>query len=283
LAGAYPAIARWASGYGWVEFGIDGRDRPFVRALDEGGAVWEGEARYGTLDEALGDLEIGITRFMEEQGFVERPRGKKATLRKAARKVKGGSEKPPRRTVADPASKKVEKLEGIAAELRQGKDFFITRLTVLKSLCEDSEAAGEFALFLTRKVQKRMREKHAPERYRGLVNRAVREMRPYLAEPTDDRRERLRSLWHEMREEQSEYKNIAWGAVRIVKSMDLLVAEKCVESVLRPHEAAFWLYQAARDYCERYNPRYGTGLIPESAPMVQDIADFWRKRVSKGR
>jgi hypothetical protein len=39
LADAYPAIARWASGYGQVEFGIDGLDRPFVRALGEGGTV----------------------------------------------------------------------------------------------------------------------------------------------------------------------------------------------------------------------------------------------------
>ncbi len=45
----YPAIARWASGCGWVEFGIDGLDRLFVRALDEGGMVWEGEGKmeYG--------------------------------------------------------------------------------------------------------------------------------------------------------------------------------------------------------------------------------------------
>ena len=29
------------------------------------------------------------------------------------------------------------------------------------------------------------------------------------------------------------------------------------------------------DYAERYDPRYGTGLIPESAPLVMDIVDFW--------
>jgi hypothetical protein len=36
-----------------------------------------------------------------------------------------------------------------------------------------------------------------------------------------------------------------------------------------------WAYQAARDYAEQYNPRYGTGLIPSSAPMMEDIAGFW--------
>src|SRR5437764_1132455 len=71
LQQVYPSIARWASGYGWVEFGIDGRDRPFVRALDEGGTVWEGEGRYGTLDEALGAMEAGLIEFLEEEGFNE--------------------------------------------------------------------------------------------------------------------------------------------------------------------------------------------------------------------
>src|SRR3954464_4571549 len=65
----YPTIARWASGYGRVEFGIDERDRPFVRAEDEGGTTWEGEGRYGTLDEALGAMEAGLTEFLEEEGF----------------------------------------------------------------------------------------------------------------------------------------------------------------------------------------------------------------------
>src|SRR4051812_15094651 len=89
LADTYPTIARWASGYGRVEFGIDGLDRPFVRAHDEGGTVWEGEARYGTLDEALRDLEDGLARFLEEQGFVKKSQPKRAARQpdKANRKV----------------------------------------------------------------------------------------------------------------------------------------------------------------------------------------------------
>src|SRR5947209_12742536 len=69
LQQVYPTIARWASGYGWVEFGIDERDHPFVRAEDEGGTVWEGEGRYQSLDEALGALEAGLGEFLEGEGF----------------------------------------------------------------------------------------------------------------------------------------------------------------------------------------------------------------------
>src|SRR3954449_11251540 len=96
LADAYPTIARWASGYGWVEFGIDGLDRPFVRALDEGGTVWEGQGHYETLDEALRDLEDGLAHFMEEQGFMTKTSAKLKTPgrpAKAPRKSKCASGK----------------------------------------------------------------------------------------------------------------------------------------------------------------------------------------------
>ena len=57
-----------------------------------------------------------------------------------------------------------------------------------------------------------------------------------------------------------------------VKSFDLLVVEHSLKAVLRPYEAPFWLYHAARDYTGRTDE-----LIPRSAPMVEDIAGFWRK------
>jgi hypothetical protein len=168
--------------------------------------------------------------------------------------------------------KKVEKLEAIAEALRRHEHFSITRLTVLKGLCENPQAAGAFALFLARKIQRRMREKDAPKRYRELVNRAVREMKPYLDEPTEERMKRLWSLFHEIEAEQNEYENIPWGVVRNVKSFDLLVVEHALKAVLRPHEASFWLYHAARDFTGKTDE-----LIPKSAPMVDEIARFWRK------
>jgi len=97
-----------------------------------------------------------------------------------------------------------------------------------------------------------MREGQAPERFRKLADRAVKEMSPYLADPTDERKDKLYDLMREMQSEQDEHENIAWDSVRIIKSMDLLVAEKCLRAVLRADETPHWLYQAARDYCEKY-------------------------------
>ena len=63
----YPTIARWVMEYGWIEIGQDDTSRSFVRALDEGGLVWEGQEDYATLDDALQDLEAGLVAWMREQ------------------------------------------------------------------------------------------------------------------------------------------------------------------------------------------------------------------------
>jgi hypothetical protein len=62
----YPNIARWVKSYGWIELGSDEYSRSLVRALDEGGMVWEGTANYGTLDEAIDALETALAEWMEQ-------------------------------------------------------------------------------------------------------------------------------------------------------------------------------------------------------------------------
>src|SRR5271166_3528367 len=176
-----------------------------------------------------------------------------------------------------PNPQKVKKLSEIVEELRQGKHFPVTRLTTIKSLCGEPEAAAAFALFLAQKIQKKMREEESPERYRELVDRAVKELKPYLTDPTEERKARLSTLCREMEAEQNEYKKIGWDMVRMLRSRDLVVVEESLKSVLKGYEAAIWAYQAAKDYAERYDARYPTGLIPSSAPMVEEIAGFWRK------
>jgi hypothetical protein len=41
--------------------------RSFIRALDEGGMIWEGQEHYATLGDALQDLEAGLAAWMREQ------------------------------------------------------------------------------------------------------------------------------------------------------------------------------------------------------------------------
>jgi uncharacterized protein YpuA (DUF1002 family) len=173
--------------------------------------------------------------------------------------------------------KKVKKLSEVAEELRQGKDFPATRLTTIKSLCGEPEAAAAFALFLAQRIQSKMRQEQGPERYRELVDRAVKELKTYLTDPTEERKARLSSLCREMEAEQNEYKKIGWDMVRMLRSRDLVVVEESLKSVLKSYEAPIWAYQAAKDYAVRYDVLHGSGLIPSFAAMVEEIAGFWRE------
>jgi hypothetical protein len=80
--------------------------------------------------------------------------------------------------------KKISTLAQIAQELHQGKDFNITRLTSLKSLCADPQAAGQFCLYLARLTQQKLQDKEKPDHLeeeiwlhcKHLINEAVPEM-----------------------------------------------------------------------------------------------------------
>lgn len=62
----YPHIARWVQSYGWIEMGADHYSRSLVRALDEGGMVWESQEDDTMLDEVLQTLEAFLAQKMQE-------------------------------------------------------------------------------------------------------------------------------------------------------------------------------------------------------------------------
>ena len=66
----YPHVAEWVLGGGYIEVGQDGGGytKSFVRALDEGGMIYEGETKYKTIDEALQALDAGIKEWLDEHG-----------------------------------------------------------------------------------------------------------------------------------------------------------------------------------------------------------------------
>ena len=178
--------------------------------------------------------------------------------------------------------KKIQTLVQIAADLRHGKDFNITRLTMLKSLCSDPDATAKFALCIAKKTQQAMkRSGRSPsktkQRYQRLVGSAVRRMTKHLKEGTTETKSSLDDVHSEIQSVQNKYERQRWGAVRIIKSMELLVVETALECVRYPWASSDLGYRLARQYAERYDSRYFNGLIPKSAPMVEDIAEFWGK------
>lgn len=171
-----------------------------------------------------------------------------------------------------PAASKLKKLALLARELRAGEHFQITRLTVLKSWCEDPVAAGRFAMHLAERSKGR-----ATKKYKPLIATALRQLKKHLANPVEQASEPLWQALQELEDSQNETRDTRWARVRTIHCREALLAEHALRCVAHPQESAHWRYQAARQYAERYNPRYGTGLIPESALAVEDIAAFWAR------
>lgn len=69
FAVAYPIVVAWIRSGGWIEVGTDYNVQSFIRALDEGGIIWEGAAQYSTVDAAFKALDAGIAVFIKEHGI----------------------------------------------------------------------------------------------------------------------------------------------------------------------------------------------------------------------
>ena len=180
--------------------------------------------------------------------------------------------RPTKPQTAGPVAAKLRNLALLARELRGGEHFEITRLTTLKSWCADPIAAGRFALHLAERSRGQ-----ATKKYKPLIANAFRQLKKHLASPSDQVPESLWQALRELEDSQNEIRDTRWGRVRTIHCKEALLAEHALRCAARPRDSAHWGYQAARQYAERYNPRYGTGLIPESASAVEDIVTYWAR------
>lgn len=182
----------------------------------------------------------------------------------------------------DPRVTAARKLATLAEELRAGKSFRITRLTVLKRLCAGWESAAPFACYLADLAQDHFRATPPPlldaerlEVFRQRIDTAAACIHSYMAAPTRDADLALRAAHRELESAQSETRDMKWATVRTIHCREALVVEDAVHCILDPRSSAAWGYQLGRDYAERYDPRHGNGLVPASAPLVREIAGFW--------
>ena len=181
---------------------------------------------------------------------------------------------------------KVRKLWQMVGELESGEQFKITRLVTIKSLCQDVKTAARFTLLLAQQAQTRKDwntdrqffSAAAVKQHKQLATDALALIEQYLTRRSDARADQLRELLWQAREVNNEYRNIPYGAVRSIKSKRALIVEQAIYCALAydATTAGYWAYQAARDFAEVYAPRYGSGLLPESAPLVALIAEFWQ-------
>lgn len=67
----YPRVAAWTKKQGWIEIGRDDFNRSFIRVLDIGGMIWEGDAAYPSFDAALQAAEAAIEAWLGEQNQAD--------------------------------------------------------------------------------------------------------------------------------------------------------------------------------------------------------------------
>jgi hypothetical protein len=178
---------------------------------------------------------------------------------------------------------KVRKLAQIPNDLRRGKHFATTRLTIIKTLCRKHRVAENFVLYVAQCARRQMDQATPPERitpekwehHKAAMDHAIAEMERVVRDPQGDHIRQLHELLGEIVAEQNEYTEIHSGPVRLIVNRYLLVVEDALRCFVSEETGPHWAYQAARNYAERPNSRYGSGLNEASAPLVEDIARFW--------
>jgi len=179
--------------------------------------------------------------------------------------------------------RRVQKLEDALEDLRKGNSnyFSITKLTSMKSLCRDEEYRKEYCVYLASLVMdnaESLMEKDNAGGIFNLIQQAYHVIEIVAKDRSNINVVVANATLSRLKNSQDQYKRVKWTTVRIITSRDLLILENILQCLLSPTDiAASYAYEATRNYVEKYNPHYGTGLIPESIPMLEKIICFWNR------
>src|SRR5436190_24342652 len=109
--------------------------------------------------------------------------------------------------------RKVRKLAQLPDQARHSQfAVSITRLTVLKSLCQQPEVASRFVTRLAQRTRQKVEEKAKRlgylsteewARHRAMIGRAVAALENYLDQPSEEGRSGLWTLFQELAGEQN--------------------------------------------------------------------------------
>ena len=111
--------------------------------------------------------------------------------------------------------------------------------------------------------------------HKNLMADGIAQMKSYLANPTDEGHQAIWKLLKQIDNLQGDdYRKIHWTTVHFVRSGYLIKLEYALHCFMA-QDFQYWAYKLAREYVECYQPGYGDGLTPNSAPMLLEVADFW--------
>jgi hypothetical protein len=162
-----------------------------------------------------------------------------------------------------------EKLLNVVEQIDERGCAEITRLTVLKRWFERPGRLPAFAVFIAARATSR-KGKTA-----GEAAMLFREVKLLLAghnriRPSLDRK-RAQALHQRLVAFQNEFRNVAWGAVRIIHNWNLMLIEHALALYLASHPSPSAGYKLAAYYCENYDPSYDTNLNGPSSTKILEI------------
>ena len=171
-------------------------------------------------------------------------------------------------------SKRIRKLETSLKSLKNGtKTYFsITKLTSIKSLCNNQEALRKYCMFLSAQVLNqpgKLPIRTTKKRVRLIFGELI-------FDPINT--EEAQGLLRTLERSQNEIRKVGWNSVRIINSNNILILEYLLKALLSSEGMAqTYAYDATRTFVETYNPKYGTGLIVDSIYMFEKVIRFWQK------
>ena len=165
-----------------------------------------------------------------------------------------------------------EKLLKIVVGIDADGQANLTRLTVLKKWFERPGRLTAFALWVAARATSRKGK--AGGAAAGLFKEAralldgLDKFRPELD------RKAAESLHDRLREFQNEHQRQKWVSVRVVHNWNLLLVEEALAICIRYANSPVHGYKLAADYCQNYDPSYGTSLNGPSWTKLLEMAQF---------
>ncbi len=157
----------------------------------------------------------------------------------------------------------------------------ITRLTSIKSLCQnDLIAAEKFALFIIQRVYEKMNEMTRPEYFsvedwrddKQLISEGINLMENYLQNSEPEIQQKMRSLLKEINNRQGDnIRRVHWNTIHFVRSGYLLKLEYALRCFI-DRDFTYWVYKLTADYVAEMD-----GIKTKSVPRLLEVAEFWCK------
>jgi hypothetical protein len=165
-----------------------------------------------------------------------------------------------------------DKLREVAVAIDRCGSADLTRLTVLKKWFAVSSHLTSFAIFIADQASRRKTKKTTKE-----VAELFLEARTLLADVDVFApwipRVAATKLHACLRAFQNEHSKSKWVSLRIIRDLNLFLVE-CGLHIYLGHGAAPTDGYRLSDYCEHYDPRYGTCLNGPSSSRIREIIRF---------